>query len=124
MANPNPPPPPMETRWKKGQSGNPGGKTSDHRKAEIKAAELAAKVQLELLEALNNTLESAKNDEDKLAAIRSDVLKLLKDAQDRGYGAPKSSVDLSSTDGSMSPKDHSDAVLDALKAKHGGKDDD
>ena len=26
MANPNPTPPPEETRWKKGQSGNPNGK--------------------------------------------------------------------------------------------------
>ena len=26
MANPNPTPPPKETRWKKGQSGNPNGK--------------------------------------------------------------------------------------------------
>lgn len=26
MANPNPPPPPIETRWKPGESPNPGGK--------------------------------------------------------------------------------------------------
>lgn len=98
--NPNPSP---ETRWQPGQSGNPGGKTSEHRKAEIRAAELAAKVQLDLVEALSNTLDAAEGDEDKLAAIKADVLKLLKDAQDRGYGAPKSSMDLSSEDGSMTP---------------------
>ena len=103
MANPNPPPPPEETRWQPGQSGNPGGKTSEHRKAEIRAAEIAAKVQLDLVEALHNTLKAAQDDAPKLAAIKADVLKLLKDSQDRGYGAPKSSVDLSSEDGSMSP---------------------
>ena len=101
MANPNPDKSNLQM-WKPGQSGNPGGKTSEHRKAEIRAAELAAKVQLDLVEALSNTLDAAEGDEGKLAAIKADVLKLLKDAQDRGYGTPKSSVDLSSEDGSMS----------------------
>jgi hypothetical protein len=95
--------PECPTKWQPGQSGNPGGKTSEHRKAEIRAAELAAKVQLDLVEALSNTLDAAEGDETKLAAIKADVLKLLKDAQDRGYGTPKSSVDLSSEDGSFAP---------------------
>lgn len=92
-----------DTQFQPGQSGNPGGKTSEHRKAEIRAAELAAKVQLDLVEALSNTLDKAAGDEDKLAAIKADVLKLLKDAQDRGYGTPKSSIDIESPDGSLSP---------------------
>ena len=103
MANPNPDTSNLQM-WQPGQSGNPGGKTSEHRKAEIRAAELAAKVQLDLVEALHNTLKAAQDDAPKLAAIKADVLKLLKDSQDRGYGTPKSSVDLSSEDGSMSPK--------------------
>lgn len=31
MANPNPTPPPLETRWGPGQSGNPGGKAKHAR---------------------------------------------------------------------------------------------
>ena len=108
--------------FKPGQSGNPGGKTSEHRKAEVRAAEAAAKVQAELVEALARVVGSAGDDTEKMDHIRSDVLKLLKDAQDRAFGTPKSSVDLSSEDGTMSPqKATSDAVLDALARKHGVK---
>jgi hypothetical protein len=92
-----------DTQFKPGVSPNPGGKTREHRLAEIRAAELAAKVQLDLVEALSNTLDAVDGDAVKLEAIKADVLKLLKDAQDRGFGQPKSSVDLSSEDGSMSP---------------------
>jgi hypothetical protein len=99
MANPDPSP---ETRFVPGQSGNPGGKTSEHRKAEIRAAELAAKVQLDLVEALHNTIVSAGDDKVKLEAIRADVLKLLKDAQDRAFGTPKASIDLESPEGTLS----------------------
>lgn len=95
--------PPQQHQFKPGVASNPGGKTSEHRKAEIRAAELAAKVQLDLVEALANTIDQADGDEVAIASIRSDVLKLLKDAQDRGYGTPKSSVDLSSEDGSLTP---------------------
>ena len=102
-----------------GQSGNPGGKTSEHRKAEIKAAELAAMVQADLVEALHNTVKDAANDQDKLDQIRSDVLKLLKDSQDRGFGSPQQHIDNTSSDGSMTPTAQSgDAVLDALNRKH------
>ncbi len=40
------------TQFKPGVSGNPGGKSSEHRKAEVRAAEAAAKVQADLVEAL------------------------------------------------------------------------
>lgn len=109
--------PPMETRFGAGNNANPNGKTSEHRKAEIRAAELAAKVQLDLVEALSNTLDAAEGDETKLAAIKADVLKLLKDAQDRGYGTPKSSFDLSSEDGSMSPP--TTVKIEAVAGKSG-----
>lgn len=99
MANPNPDP---RYQWKKGQSGNPGGKTSAHRKAEVRAAEAAALVQADLVEALARVLSEA-GDEQKVNNIRSDVLKLLKDAQDRGFGAPVQHVDQTSSDGTMSP---------------------
>lgn len=107
------------TPFKPGQSGNPGGKTSEHRKAEIKAAELAAMVQADLVEALYNTLQQAEGDEAKLGAIKADVLKLLKDSQDRGFGSPQQHIDNTSSDGSMTPTAQSgDAVLEALNRKH------
>lgn len=107
------------TKFKPGQSGNPGGKSSEHRKAEIKAAELAAMVQADLVEALHNTVRDAANDQDKLDQIRSDVLKLLKDSQDRGFGSPQQHIDNTSSDGSMTPTAQSgDAVLEALNRKH------
>jgi len=92
--------PPEHTQWKPGQSGNPGGKTSEHRKAEVRAAEAAAKVQADLVEALARVVSSADDDPTKLEHIRADVLKLLKDAQDRGFGAPTQHVDNTSSDGS------------------------
>ena len=117
MANPNPLTDHLNP-WKPGQSGNPGGKTSEHRKAEIAAAEIAAKARLGLVQAFANLVDGVATDAERMALVNSDALRLLKDSEDRGFGAPKSSVDLSSDDGSMSRRAHSDAVLDALKAKH------
>jgi len=99
MPNPNPSP---ETRIGQPRGPQPG-KTSEHRQAEIRAAELAAKVQLELVEALHNVLVKADGDEVKISAIKADVLKLIKDAQDRAFGVPKAAIDLSSEDGTMAP---------------------
>lgn len=111
------------TQFKPGQSGNPGGKSSEHRAAEVKAAELAAMVQADLVEALYNTLQQAEGDEVKLGAIKADVLKLLKDSQDRGFGTPQQHIDNTSSDGSMTPAANSgDAVLEALNRKHKEED--
>ena len=53
-----------------------------------------------------------------LEHIRPEVLKLIHTAIERVEGKAKQAVDLSSEDGSMSPG-MSDAVLAALRAKHG-----
>lgn len=85
MANPNPSP---ATRFRPGQSGNPAGKTSAQRKAEIRNAERAAHVRGLILEALLEALQ----DETTLDLIidgglmRFDVLQFLKDTEDRGFG--------------------------------------
>jgi hypothetical protein len=100
MANPNPSP---ETRFNPGQSGNPGGKTSAHRKAEVEAAELAAKARLGLVRAFANLVEGTATDQDRMSLLNSDALRLLKDSEDRGYGAPTQPVDNTSSDGSMKP---------------------
>lgn len=92
--------PPKHTQFGAGNNANPQGKTSAHRAAEIRAAELAAKVRLDLIEALASSLDKAGNDTAKVEAIRSDILKLLKDSEDRGFGAPTQPVDNTSSDGS------------------------
>ena len=92
--------PPEHTKWKPGQSGNPGGKTSEHRKAEIEAAELAAKVRLGLVSAFANLVQGKASDEERHALLNSDALRLLKDSEDRGFGAPTQPVDSTSSDGS------------------------
>lgn len=92
--------PPEHTKWTAGVSGNPGGKTSEHRKAEVRAAEAAAKVQADLIEALARVMDTAKDDADKLAYIRAEVNTLLKNAQDRAFGSPTQQIDSTSSDGS------------------------
>lgn len=92
--------PPVEHQFKPGQSGNPGGKTSEHRKAEIRMAEAAAKVQAEMVEALARVIDQAKGDEQKLEHVRGDILRLLSDSMDRGFGKAVQQVDNTSSDGS------------------------
>ncbi len=101
MANPNAVAP-VEHQFKPGQSGNPGGKTSEHRKAEIRAAEAAALVQADLVEALARVVQTAGDDLERLAHIKAEVNTLLKNAQDRGFGSPQQHVDQTSSDGSAS----------------------
>lgn len=89
--------------FRPGQSGNPGGKTSEHRKAEIRAAELAAKVQLDLITALANAVDECDGDVGKLDYLTKEVNTLLKNAQDRGFGQPVAPQEITSPDGSAGP---------------------
>lgn len=105
--NPNPSP---ATRFGAGNKANPNGKTSAQKKAEMRAGELAAKIQMRMLKALNDAIDA---DHDMaLSAIASDPLRLIKDAMDREYGTATQRVDNTSSDGSMSPK----AGIDLSKA--------
>ncbi len=93
--NPNPSP---ETRFKPGDSGNPVGKTSAQRQAELANAERATRIRGRMLEALENELDKLDREADgevktaAIAAIKADILKLLKDTEDRGLGTPKQSI--------------------------------
>lgn len=92
MSNPNPPTEHLkETQFKPGQSGNPGGKTSAQRQLEAENAERATRIRAKLLEALEARLSEDGADAEK--DIRGEVLKLLKDSEDRGLGAPKQPVE-------------------------------
>ena len=98
MANPNPSP---ATRFKPGQSGNPGGKTGEQLRIEREAAAYAAKIRHSMLSSLAGKIEDG---DDPLKYIDPAYLKLFKDSEDRAYGIPKQSVDMSSEDGSMAPQ--------------------
>lgn len=97
--NPNPSP---ETRFKPGQSGNPGGISSETARLTRENAEAAARIRARLLHATEASLNERGTDE-AMALIEAAMLKLLKDSEDRGLGAPAQAIDHSSKDGSMSP---------------------
>lgn len=101
--------PPVHSQFKKGVASNPGGKTSEQRKAEIRNAELATKIRTRLLEAVNATLQDDTSTDNAIARIEANILKLIKDSEDRGLGQPKAAIDLTSEDGTMTPKPAFDA---------------
>jgi hypothetical protein len=86
MANPNPSP---ETRFQPGNNANPGGKTSEHRRLEIEAAEMAARLRHAMLSAITEKMASGGSVDDLLT---SDALRLFKDSEDRAHGTPKQAV--------------------------------
>ena len=100
MSNPNPSP---ENQFKAGVSGNPGGMSSKTRLKLNDARDKAVVAYSILVAALVEKIGSGDADA-VIEAIRGDNLKLLKDIIDRSIGTPKASVDLSSEDGSMTPK--------------------
>jgi hypothetical protein len=118
--------PPVETRWKPGQTPNPGGKTSEQRKLEIANAERATRIRGRFLEALEGLMLEHPEKETLIEErLTSEVLRLLKESEDRGLGTARQSVDMTSSDGSMTPKGIPDDVksaLDAIAVKISGSD--
>jgi len=116
MANPNPDTSGLAPAFAPGQSGNPGGKTSAQRKLEVENAEKATRIRAHLLdreiaaiedpisgdlahkvrELLKDTLGDKTIDR-VLSALEMDLtaerLKLIKDSEDRGLGAPKQTTE-------------------------------
>lgn len=110
--------------WKPGQSGNPGGKTSEQRKLEIQNAARATRIRSALLMSVEHTIERAIKDAARQMAdaatskrltiddgtdkeqevpditrmITSDILRLIKDSEDRGLGAPEKTFHISDAD--------------------------
>jgi alkylation response protein AidB-like acyl-CoA dehydrogenase len=91
MANPNPKPPPVHTRWKKGQSGNPKGsvKLPDIREALAKV--LAD--EKDGITALEATLAALRR-----KAVQGDV-RAAEVLMDRAFGKAKQSLDVDHTTG-------------------------
>lgn len=92
MVNKNPSP---ETRFKPGQSGNPGGKTEGQRTAEIEAARISAELRLKALSSLQERMKDSEfiTDDDMEMLLNPSTLKLFKDSEDRAHGTPKQAHD-------------------------------
>jgi hypothetical protein len=116
MANPNPNMKGLKP-FTKGQSGNPSGLSSEMYQRIQDNARKAVEIRSKLLDAVAEKLGNA-SELETLGMVESAMLKLLQDAETRGLGAPVQPVDHTSTDGTMTPRDTSSAVLDALKRKH------
>ncbi len=98
MANPNPSP---ATRFKPGESGNPGGKSEGQRAAEIEAARIAAELRLKALSSLQEIVERSEMTVEEIhkALAQSENLKLFKDSEDRAHGTPKQTSEVSGLEG-------------------------
>jgi hypothetical protein len=101
---------------------NCGGFTKEQKAQHKVNRDRALAIEDRMLSAVEGMFNEHPEKEKIVQYIRADVLRLVHTAIERYDGKPKQSVDLSSEDGSMSPKAaERDAVLDALKAKHGAK---
>lgn len=98
MANPNPSP---ATRFKPGNVANPGGMSPEVRARNDRTADLASQFREKLISA---TMERVSAGENPLDLMTADLLRVLKDSEDRAHGTPKQAVDHTSSDGSMTPK--------------------
>ena len=114
QGNPNPSP---DTRFG-GSRSNPMGKTARQKELEYENGTLATEARNKMLAALVHVL--GEKSQDEIAAILSggEMIKLMKDSEDRAFGGPKAAIDISSEDGSLKIQDTSTAVLAILNNRH------
>ena len=98
MANPNPSP---STRFKPGQSGNPLGKSAEQAASERRASEIASKITLMGVSYVQEKLESGELD--VMDILNADMMRFIKEAQDRAHGTPKATTEMSGPDGGDIP---------------------
>lgn len=123
--NPNPSP---ETRFKPGNQY--GGKTSEQKRLEYEAAEMAAQLRHRMLSVITEKLAAPDAVvADVLEYVKADVLRLMKDSEDRAHGTPvqAAQIDHTNSDGSLRapteirlvPLDDSDGPSDTGEADPG-----
>jgi Tfp pilus assembly protein PilX len=85
--------PPKATRFGAGNNANPAGKTSEQKRLELQNAEAAMRIRERILRAAEARLVECSTDEVLDQFVDAAMLKLLKDSEDRGLGAPVQAVD-------------------------------
>jgi hypothetical protein len=90
--------------FKPGQSGNPGGVSSERKRLMNESAEMAARIMHRQLEALQGMFNEHPEKERIVEYINADVHRLVKDAIDRVEGTARQSVDHTNSDGTLTPK--------------------
>ena len=91
--------PPKHTRF--GQPGaNPQGKTSEQKRLEMLNAEAAMRIRARALHAVEAKLNECSAEQAIEMLVEAAMLKLLKDSEDRGLGAPVQAI--TNPDGSFS----------------------
>lgn len=110
--NPNPSP---ETRFKPGNPG--GGKTSEQKRMEYEAAEMAARIRHHALTVIAENMQMGKNPIEFMTA--ADLLRLMKDSEDRAHGTPKQAIEHTGADGGpiQSVSEILGPRLDAIKSR-------
>jgi hypothetical protein len=91
--NPNPSP---ETRFKPGSTPNPGGMSAEVRARNDRVADMASQFREKLL---SSTMEKLAAGEDPLELMSADLIRILKDSEDRAHGTPTSTVKGAGEDG-------------------------
>ena len=84
--NPNPSP---ATRFKPGESGNPSGKSTEAALRDNETADLASRFRHALLSSVQEKLDTGL---DPLELLTPDVIRIIKDSEDRAHGTPKQSI--------------------------------
>lgn len=93
--------PEKDTRFKPGQSGNPGGVTSEQMEKRKANRDAAFELEERLLKALKKDMDERESN--IVDHIRADVLKLIHVAIEREDGKPVARTEMTSPDGSMGP---------------------
>ena len=92
--NPNPS---LSTRFKKGQSGNPSGRSKSELIAHNKAAAIAAKLKLKALSCLQEKIDGDITCDEAIELLTNgDVLRMFKEVEDRAHGTPSQTTDVTS----------------------------
>lgn len=110
--NPNPSP---ATRFKPGESGNPGGKSAEQIANEREAARISAEMRVAILSSMQEKVNAG---EDPLELLSSDIRALFKDSEDRAHGQATQTID-ATIDHKAEAEAKVDAILDGIIERSG-----